>query len=114
MHNVDLILYFLTFNYGLRIGISPLLLYVISIKLPLLNFCYILVDKITNQTARPYLEKNLFPQVRVAMKDLLNHIQTSGELTKYWGAVDKQNDVARKAARREYRNIKRLEMGSEY
>ena len=26
------------------------------------------------------------------MKNLLNHIQTSGELNKYWSAVDKLND----------------------
>jgi len=48
------------------------------------------------------------------MKDLLTHIQTSGELAKYWNAVDKQNDEARKAARRVERERKRVEMGSEY
>jgi hypothetical protein len=70
--------------------------------------------KITNQTARPYLEENLFPEVRVALKQLLEHIQSSGELNRYWSAVDKQNDEARKAARRVERERKRLEMGSEY
>jgi len=48
------------------------------------------------------------------MKDLLSHIQTSGELSKYWNAVDKENDEARKAARRVERERKRVEMGSDY
>ena len=52
--------------------------------------------------------------MRVALKQLLEHIQSSGELNRYWSAVDKQNDEARKAARRVERERKRLEMGSEY
>jgi hypothetical protein len=48
------------------------------------------------------------------LKQLLEHIQTCGELNRYWSAVDKQNDEARKAARRVERERKRLEMGSEY
>lgn len=75
---------------------------------------FVVFGKITNQTARPYLEKELFPEVRVALKNLLEHIQSSGELNKYWNAVDKQNDEARKAARRVERERKRVEMGSEY
>mmetsp|Transcript_17741 Transcript_17741/g.30040 ORF Transcript_17741/g.30040 Transcript_17741/m.30040 type:complete len:216 (-) Transcript_17741:20-667(-) len=45
---------------------------------------------------------------------MLTHIQNSGELNKYWNTVDKQNDEARRAARRVERERKRLEMGSEY
>jgi len=30
----------------------------------------------------------LFKDVKVAMKNLIEHIQTSGELEKYWTAVD--------------------------
>ena len=45
---------------------------------------------------------------------MLKHIQTSGELTKYWSAVDKQNDEARKAARKVERERKKIEMGSDY
>ena len=56
----------------------------------------------------------MFPEVRIALKKLLEHIQVSGELNKYWNAVDKQNDEARKAARRVERERKRVEMGSEY
>ena len=48
------------------------------------------------------------------MKNLLNHIQTSGELNKYWSAVDKLNDEARKAARKVERERKRIAMGSDY
>jgi hypothetical protein len=41
-------------------------------------------QKITNQNAKIYLEKNLFPELRQSMKNLLNHIKTSGGLNKYW------------------------------
>ena len=58
------------------------------------------MSKITNQNARNYLEKNLFPEVRASLKELLVHIQTSGELSKYWSAVDKQNFEARKEAKK--------------
>lgn len=70
--------------------------------------------KITNQNARNFLEDNLFPDLRNALKDLLSHIQTSGELTKYWSAVDKQNADARKAAKKVERCRRRIWMGSEY
>ena len=52
--------------------------------------------------------------MRNALKDLLSHIQTSGELTKYWSAVDKQNADARKAAKKVERCRRRIWMGSEY
>ena len=39
-----------------------------------LTICTHLVAKITNQNARPYLEENLFPELRKVMKDLLHHI----------------------------------------
>ena len=44
---------------------------------------------ITNQNAKDYLEGNIFSDVRVAMKELLDYIQTSGELEKYWNIVEK-------------------------
>lgn len=78
------------------------------------NSFFHLVAKITNQNARPYLEENLFPELRKVMKDLLHHIQSSGELNKYWNAVDKQNNDARKAAKKAYRETKRIEMASDY
>lgn len=34
------------------------------------------------------------------MKNLIEYIQTSGELEKYWTEVDQQNNEARKAARK--------------
>ncbi|CDW89150.1 UNKNOWN [Stylonychia lemnae] len=53
--------------------------------------------------------------VRVAMKSLLDYIQgDSGELEKYWSIVEKQNDDARRAARRLEKERRRLEMGSDY
>ena len=48
------------------------------------------------------------------MKELLVHIQSSGELSKYWSQVDKQNFEARKAAKKLDRQRRRIWMGSEY
>eukprot|EP00347_Sterkiella_histriomuscorum_P016299 403353717 len=49
------------------------------------------------------------------MKQLLDYIQgDSGELDKYWSIVEKQNDDARRAARRLEKERRRLEMGSDY
>ena len=42
----------------------------------------------------------MFGEVRIAMKLLLEHIQSTGELEKYWSIVEKLNEEARKAARR--------------
>ena len=42
------------------------------------------------------------------MKNLIQHIQTSGELDKYWTAVDLQNNDARKAARKLERERKKI------
>ena len=63
---------------------------------------------------KEYLDENLFGIVRKAMRNVLNYTQTSGELDKYWLAVDKKNEVARKAARRVERERKRVEIGSAY
>lgn len=48
------------------------------------------------------------------MRELLVHIEHSGELNKYWKAVDKKNDEARRAAKRDERDRRRIEQGSEY
>ena len=48
------------------------------------------------------------------MKQLLDYIQKSGELDKYWSIVEKQNEEARKAARRLEKERRKLEMGSDY
>ena len=34
-----------------------------------------ILDKITNQNARAYLEENLFPELRTGMRELLQYIQ---------------------------------------
>jgi hypothetical protein len=60
------------------------------------------------------LESNLFGDVRIAMKSLLDYIHESGELEKYWAIVEKKNEDARKAARRLQKDRRRLEMGSDY
>lgn len=52
--------------------------------------------------------------MRIAMKELLDFIESSGELSKYWKTVDQQNDEARKQARRVERARRRIECGSEY
>ena len=85
---------------------------------------------ITNQTAREYLEKMVFPDLRSALHNvslisyphahpeplsqLLTTINQNGELEKYWQEVEKKNEEARRAARRLEKERKRLEMGSDY
>ena len=64
--------------------------------------------------AREFVEQNMYSVVRLAMKELIEYIQTSGELEKYWSAVDQQNNDARKAARKVEKERKRIEMGSDY
>ena len=56
----------------------------------------------------------MFKDVRVAMRKLLDHIQESGELERYWNIVEKENDEARKAARKLEKERRRLDMGSDY
>lgn len=48
------------------------------------------------------------------MRRLLDHIQESGELERYWTIVEKENDEARKVARRLEKERRKLEMGSDY
>ena len=48
------------------------------------------------------------------MRELLKHIQSTGELDKYWKDVDKKNEIARKIARKEQGERRRIEMGSDY
>ena len=65
-------------------------------------------------TTRSYLENKVFADVRIAMRKLLDHIQDSGELERYWTIVEKENEEARKAARRLEKERRRLEMGSDF
>ena len=48
------------------------------------------------------------------MKQLLDHIQESGELERYWTIVEKENEEARRAARKLEKERRRLEMGSDF
>ena len=63
---------------------------------------------------REYLDSKVFGDVRVGMRKLLDHIQESGELERYWIIVEKENEEARRAARRLEKERRRLEMGSDY
>ncbi len=63
---------------------------------------------------REYLDTKVFTDVRVGMRKLLDHIQESGELERYWTIVEKENEEARRAARRLEKERRRLEMGSDY
>ena len=60
------------------------------------------------------MEQKVFGDVRAGMKQLLDHIQESGELERYWNIVEKENEEARKAARKLEKERRRLEMGSDY
>ena len=60
------------------------------------------------------MSSKLFPSVRGALKHLLDEIKANGELDVFWNAVDKENDKARKAARKVERERKKIAMGSEY
>lgn len=71
-------------------------------------------QQLNSISARPYLKQHLFPAVNSALLQLLDHIQTSGELSRYWSTVDKLNEEARRAARKLERRRKRIEMGSDY
>ena len=48
------------------------------------------------------------------MKELITHIQDSGELDKYWLRVDNINHQARKEARKLEKQRKKILMGDEY
>ena len=48
------------------------------------------------------------------MKELITHIQESGELDKYWLKVDNINIQARKEARKLEKQRKKILMGDEY
>ena len=69
---------------------------------------------ISNLNAQGYLQENLFGDLRESLKDLLKYVQSSGELEKFWIAVEKENERARRNARRVDLERKRLEQGSNY
>ena len=60
------------------------------------------------------MESKVFGDVRLGMKQLLDHIQESGELERYWTIVEKENEEARRAARKLEKERRRLEMGSDF
>ena len=52
--------------------------------------------------------------MRLSLNELIDLIQENGELEKYWVVVEKENEAARRNARKQSRDRKRLEMGSDY
>ena len=71
-------------------------------------------ENITNVSVRNFLENKLFPDLRVSLKELVDIIHENGELEKYWSEVEKQNEDARRAARRLEKERRKLELGSDY
>jgi len=49
---------------------------------------------LSNLNARPYLERNVLPDVRECFKELLRYAQQSGEIDKYRVKIEKQNKIA--------------------
>jgi hypothetical protein len=46
------------------------------------------VSKITDKNAKEWVDNHLFADVKIAMKNLIDYIENSGELEKYWMDVD--------------------------
>lgn len=71
-------------------------------------------ENITNVSVRNFLENKLFPNLRLGLQELVDIIHENGELEKYWSEVEKQNEDARRAARRLEKERRKLELGSDY
>ena len=63
---------------------------------------------------RPYLEKQMMPDLRAAIKELLNQIRDNRELDYHWTTKEKENAKLLKQTRRAERDRRRLEQGSNY
>ena len=61
------------------------------------------MERLTNQKAKQYLEETqLLNDVRFSMRDMILYIVKSGELERFWTAVEKENDRVKKEAKREF------------
>lgn len=59
-----------------------------SIHLSNLLFFIVIVETVNNLNNKTYLEKSgLLPVLRQVLTDLLNEVESSGELKRYWEAV---------------------------
>ena len=56
----------------------------------------------------------MLPVLRKVLTDLLNEIESTGELNNYWNAVQQKNAEKRTLARRKERSRQRIQQGSEY
>ncbi len=61
------------------------------------------MERLTNQKTKQYLEEtHLLNDVRFSMRDMILYIVKSGELERFWTAVEKENDRVKKEAKREF------------
>ena len=60
------------------------------------------------------MEEVILGDLRESLKDLLSYIKQSGQLEKYWANIDQRNDLLRADAKKEWRDRKRIELGSAF
>jgi len=70
--------------------------------------------KLTYLNTSPHLEKVVLGDLRESLKELLSYVKQSGQLEKYWANIDQRNDLLRAAAKKEWRERKRIELGSAF
>ena len=73
-----------------------------------------LVSKLTNESMRNYVEQSLNKDIKQAMNLLVEHINQTGELERYYKSVILVNNQKKIEARREEKERKKIEMGSAY
>ena len=70
--------------------------------------------KLTQLNTTPHLEEVILEDLRESLKELLSYIKQSGQLEKYWANIDQRNDLLRADAKKEWRDRKRIELGSAF
>lgn len=63
---------------------------------------------------RNYVEQSLNKDIKAAMNMLVEHINSTGELERYYKSVILVNNQKKIEARREEKERKKIEMGSAY
>ncbi len=73
------------------------------------------IEKVlSNRNMRPYLEEKTLPDVRNAIKELLQQIVNNKDLERHWQTKERENLRLIRNTRRAERDRKRLEQGSAY
>ncbi len=73
------------------------------------------IEKVlSNRNMRPYLEEKTLPDVRLAIKELLQQIVNNKDLERHWQTKERENLRLIRNTRRAERDRKRLEQGSAY